>query len=278
LFCKKQIISQIPKKYSMDFHSMKAVVIGAGNVGTHFAYALQKEGVKITQVVSRTMKSAVELASKMECSFTTDLSEVYTKADMYFVCVTDKSIQQVIRNLNVGDKLIIHTSGSVGIDVFYDNAQNYGVVYPLQTFSKFKDINYGEIPFFIEANSNENEIILYNFLKKISPHVTVANSQQRCMIHLSAVFACNFTNHMCTISEKLMKDQKLKFDIFKPLLRETFEKITKYSPSVSQTGPAIRNDIQVINKHIDVLSDKPDLQEVYRIISNSIMKNHAKEE
>lgn len=262
----------------MDFKSMKAVVIGAGNVGTHFANALKKEGVQISQIVSRTMKSAVELASKMECSFTTDIADVHKHADIYFICVTDKAIPQVIRNLQVDDKLIIHTSGSVGIDVFYDYARNYGVVYPMQTFSKFKDINYGEIPFFIEANSNENELLLYNFLKKISPHVSVANSQQRCMIHLAAVFACNFTNHMCAISEKLMKEQNMKFDIFKPLIRETFDKIIRYSPSVSQTGPAIRNDVHIIKKHMDVLAGNPELQNIYKIVSQSIINTHVKEE
>lgn len=262
----------------MDFEMMKAVIIGAGNVGTHMAIALKQQGVHIQQIVSRTMKSAVELASKMECAFTTDISEIYTQADIYFVCVSDRAIQQVIRQLKVGDKLVIHASGSIGIDVFYDYVQNYGVVYPMQTFSKFKDINYKEIPFFIEANSSENEAVLYNFLKKISPHVSVVNSQQRCIIHLCAVFACNFTNHMCTISEKLLKEQKIKFDVFKPLLRETFDKITKYSPFVSQTGPAMRNDTQVINKHLDVLSEFPEIQEIYRVISQNIISTHSKNE
>ncbi|HPY82243.1 MAG TPA: DUF2520 domain-containing protein [Bacteroidales bacterium] len=262
----------------MNFETMKAVIIGAGNVGTHIAIALQQQGVHVQQIVSRTMRSAVELASKIECTFTTDMSEINTQADIYFICVSDRAIQQVIRQLNVGDKLIIHTSGSIGIDVFYDYALNYGVVYPMQTFSKFKDINYNEIPFFIEANTKENETILYDFLKKISPHVSVANSQQRGIIHLSAVFACNFTNHMCTISEKMLKEQKIKFDVFKPLLRETFDKITRYSPFESQTGPAIRNDMQVINKHLDVLSEYPEIKEIYKAISTNIISTHAKKE
>lgn len=257
---------------------MKAVIIGAGNVGTHLAIALKKEGVQILQIVSKTMKSAVELASRMECSFTTDLHDLNKDADMYIVCVTDIAIQSVLRQINVEKKFIIHTSGSMGIDVFYDLAENYGVVYPMQTFSKFKDINYGEIPMFIEANTNENTAILYNFVKKISPHVHVINSQQRCMLHICAVFANNFSNHMCTIAEILMKENQLKFDFFKPLLRETFEKITKYSPSISQTGPAMRNDVHIVNKHIELLSQHPEFQEIYKNMSNSIIEIHKKEE
>ncbi|MFO7869593.1 MAG: DUF2520 domain-containing protein [Bacteroidales bacterium] len=260
----------------MDFDSMKAVIIGAGNVGTHMAKALNKRGVHITQIVSKSMKSAVELASQMESSFTTDIADISKTADIYFVCVSDSAVQQVVRQLNVGDKLVIHTCGSVGIDVFYDNVENYGVVYPMQTFSKFKKVNYSEIPFFIEANNSENELILYNFLKKVSSHVSVVNSQQRAMIHLCAVFASNFTNHMCTISEMLLKDQKIKFEVFKPLLRETFDKIIKYSPSVSQTGPAVRNDNQIIEKHVESLENYPDIQKIYKEISNSIIHMHKK--
>ncbi|HON52913.1 MAG TPA: DUF2520 domain-containing protein, partial [Bacteroidales bacterium] len=108
--------------------------------------------------------------------------------------------------------------------------------------------------------------------------VQVINSQQRCMLHICAVFANNFTNHMCTIAELLMKENQIKFETFKPLLRETFEKITKYSPSISQTGPAMRKDIHVVQKHIDILAQYPSFQEIYRNISNSILEMYKKEE
>jgi len=259
----------------MDFESMKAVIIGAGNVGTHMAQALHNEGVQIVQIVSQGMRSAVELASKMQCSFTTELEDINKEANIYFICVSDNAIHKVVHKLDLGNKLIIHTSGSVGIDVFYDQAENYGVIYPMQTFSKFKEINYGEIPMFIEANSNENEAILYNFVKKISPKVSVVNSEQRCILHLCAVLASNFTNHLCTLTDQLLTDQNFKFDLFKPLLRETYEKISKYSPYDSQTGPAVRNDKQIVNKHIEVLEKYPDIQAVYKALSNSIINTHA---
>lgn len=257
---------------------IKAVIIGAGNVGTHLAIALKNEGVNIVQIVSKTMKSALELASRMECAFTTELHEINTNADIYIVCVTDTAIIPVLRQLEVGNKFIVHTSGSMGIEVFYDVAHNYGVVYPMQTFSKFKDINYAEIPIFIEANTPQNQEMLYNFVKKISPHVQVINSQQRCMLHICAVFANNFTNHMCTIAEMLMKENQIKFETFKPLLRETFDKITKYSPSISQTGPAMRNDVHIIQKHVEILAQYPNIQEIYKNMSDSIIDMHNKED
>lgn len=256
---------------------MKAVIIGAGNVGTHLAIALKNEGVQIIQIVSRSMKSAVELASRMECGFTTDIDRVNTAADFYIIAVTDKSILPVLRQLqpHIGDKFVVHTSGSVGIEVFYDTAKNYGVVYPIQTFSKFKEMKYTEIPMFIEANSNENQIILYNFVKKITPHVQVVDSNQRRLIHLCAVFANNFSNHMCTIAETLLHKNQMKFDMFRPLLRETFDKISKFSPSISQTGPAIRNDIDIIEKHTALLEEYPEIQDIYRKVSNNIIDFHS---
>lgn len=259
---------------------MKAVIIGAGNVGTHLAIALKNEGVQIVQIVSRTMKSALELASRMECAFTTDIDTINTSADMYIISVSDRAIQQVIRQLSplIGNKFMLHTSGSVGIEVFYDFAPNCGVVYPLQTFSKFKSINYSEIPIFIEGNSEENQTKLYQFAKTITPHVHIANSAQRAYLHLCAVISCNFTNHLCAIAEMLLEKKQLKFESYRPLLRETFEKISKYSPSISQTGPAMRNDMFILEKHIDLLKEYPDIQKIYNDMSQSIIQFYSKDE
>ncbi|MDR0941735.1 MAG: DUF2520 domain-containing protein [Bacteroidales bacterium] len=259
---------------------MKAVIIGAGNVGTHLAIALKNEGIHIVQVVSRTMKSALELASRMECAFTTDIETINTTADIYIISVSDRAILQVIRQLSplIGNKFMVHTSGSVGIDVFYDFAINYGVVYPLQTFSKFKEINYSEIPIFIESNSQENQAKLYQFAKKITPHVQVADSDQRAYLHLCAVFSCNFTNHLCAIAEMLLQKKQLNFDSYRPLLRETFDKISKYSPYISQTGPAVRNDVFILEKHLELLKDYPEIQKIYGDMSQSIIDFHSKDE
>lgn len=256
---------------------MKVVIIGAGNLGTHFARALKSVGVEVLQIVSRTMKSAVELASEIGCAFATDIQDVNKNADVYVVCVSDSAIVPVLRQLKIGDKMVVHTSGTVGISVFYDYALNYGCVYPLQSFSKFKDLNYAEIPFFIEANNDENQKKLMDFLKVISPHIYVLDSKQRGILHLCAVMVNNFPNHLCTLAESLMKENQLQFDVLKPLLRETADKIMKYSPYVSQTGPAVRGDTFIMEKHRDILKDHKDILDIYNAISDSIVKTHSED-
>lgn len=256
---------------------MDVVIIGAGNVGTHMAKALKGVGVSVVQIVSRTMKSAVELASEVGCAFATDLHDINTNADIYILCVADCAISPILRQLHLGKKLIVHTSGSIGINVFYDYAENYGCIYPLQTFSKFKDLNYSEIPVFIEANTEANQQILIDLMKKITSHVQVLSSQQRCILHLSAVLVNNFTNHLCTLAEILMKENQLQFDLLKPLVKETMDKILKYSPYIAQTGPAVRGDELIMQKHRDILENHKDVLEIYNVLSESITKTHSEE-
>lgn len=253
---------------------MKAVIIGAGNVGTHLAKALKSADVNVMQIVSRTMKSAVELASEIGCAFATDFNSIQKDADIYILCVTDSQISPILRQLHVGDKMIIHTSGTVGINVFYDYAINYGCIYPLQTFSKFKELNYAEIPVFVEANTEENQQMLVDLMKLITPHVQVMDSQQRAILHLSGVLVNNFSNHLCTMAESLLKENNLQFDLLKPLLKETVEKILKYSPYEAQTGPAVRGDEFILQKHKDLLKNHEDILAIYTAISDSIVKRH----
>jgi len=256
---------------------MKVVLIGAGNVGTHFAKAMKAANITVMQVVSRTMKSAVELASELGCAFATDIQDVNPNADLYLLCVSDSAISVILRQLHIGDKMIVHTSGCVGINVFYDYAINYGCVYPLQTFSKFKDLNYAEIPVFIEANNEENLQKLMEFMRLITPHVQVMSSQQRSILHLSAVLVNNFTNHLCTLAEVLMKENQLQFDDLKPLIKETVDKLLKYRPYEAQTGPAVRGDEFILQKHRDLLVDHSDILNIYNAISESIKKVHSEE-
>lgn len=257
---------------------MKIAIIGAGNVGTHLAKALHASGATITQIVSRTMKSAVELASEFGCSFATDLQDVDPNADLYVLCVPDSAIAPVLQGMRIGSKLIVHTSGSVGIEVFNGLATNYGCLYPLQTFSKFKDLNYSNIPVFIEANSDENQQILIDLMKKITPHVESMTSKQREILHLCGVLVNNFPNHLCALAESLMKENNLQFDVLKPLMRETFEKMLTYSPYMAQTGPAVRKDEGIIRKHQTLLQDNKNLLEIYTVLSNSILDMYSEKQ
>ncbi|MBK8805953.1 MAG: DUF2520 domain-containing protein [Bacteroidales bacterium] len=147
-------------------------------------------------------------------------------------------------------------------------------MYPLQTFSKFKDLNFSNIPIFVEANSDSVTQTLIDFASILSPKVSVISSKQRIMLHLCAVFACNFSNHMCAIAEDILQKNNLRFDILKPLLQETFEKLNKHSPFESQTGPAVRNDINIVYKHVELLCRFPKFVTTYKIISDSIIDLH----
>lgn len=253
---------------------MKIVIIGAGNVGTHLGRALQSSGETILQIVSKTIQSAKILANTLQCDYTNQLSLVNTTADIYFVCVNDNAIQDVIAQIPIKDKLIVHTSGSVDLSVFNGYTKQYGCVYPLQSFSKFKEIDYKNLQFFIEANSENTQQILTSLLHKITPHIQYMTSQQRGILHLCAVFVNNFPNHLCAIADRLLAENDLQFDLLKPLITETYQKVIKYSPFESQTGPAVRNDENVLEKHRKLLANHKDILEIYEKITSNIIQTH----
>ena len=164
----------------------------------------------------------------------------------------------------------MHTAGSVSIDVFKGFAQHYGILYPLQTFTKNRDLNFDKIPLLIEAGDQNTLDRMREFALRLSGIVLETDSDQRKQIHLAAVFACNFTNHMLAISEYLLQKNGLPYELLKPLINETFSKAVMMSPHAAQTGPAVRGNTAVLNKHLAMLEDDPDLYELYRIVSRSI--------
>ena len=153
-------------------------------------------------------------------------------------------------------------------------SENVGVFYPLQTFSKNREVNFSEIPVFIEANSTENEKKLFQIAEKISGKVSVLNSEKRLYLHISAVFACNFVNHFYTIAAEVLKSEEVPFDALLPLIMETAAKVQNMEPEKAQTGPAVRFDENVISKHTEVLQSFPEFQKLYDIVSESIFKFH----
>jgi predicted short-subunit dehydrogenase-like oxidoreductase (DUF2520 family) len=256
----------------MNRNSLQIVMIGAGNLSTHLSKRLQLSGHQIVQVYSRTLESATSLASKLQSKTTIDLSEIFPDADIYFICVSDKAVTEVLQKMNTQGKLIIHTSGSLDIDVLQPFSHRIGVFYPIQTFSKLKPVNFDKIPVCIEANSMEVKNLLIDLASQISGDVREINSLQRRYIHLAAVFASNFTNHLFALSNEILAKQGIEFNILHPLVIETVDKAIHYSPINVQTGPAIRNDENVMNKHLDMLSDSKELQKIYALLSENIYK------
>jgi predicted short-subunit dehydrogenase-like oxidoreductase (DUF2520 family) len=252
-------------------NTMTIVCIGAGNVATHLAQALYRAGYTILQIISRTEASAEALARTVNARWTNDPQKTEA-ADIYLYAVSDSALEEVIRRNPQTNGLHVHTAGSMSLLLFEGVKQRGGVLYPLQTFSKAKPVDFKQVPLFIEASTADDANILKQLGSDISNSVLDATSAQRRQLHLAAVFACNFTNHLFTIANDLLKESGLPFDVLHPLIRETVEKIATLSPREAQTGPAIRKDANVMEKHLLKLSDHPQWQEIYRLLSESIMK------
>ena len=248
----------------------RITLVGAGNVAWHMGKALSQNGYVIQQVLDRTASSSKQLAEELKAQTSGTPEDGIAGADACLICVSDDAIISVIKHLKPGNCLLMHTAGSVPLDVFRNNAVNYGVLYPLQTFTKGRPLDYCQIPFLTEANTPENLIILNQIASSVSRHVMEANSTQRLIIHLAAVFASNFSNHMYALAEKLTSEYNMPFDLLKPLISETTAKAMDMSPVNAQTGPAVRGNVKVIEKHLELLKDHPRLQEIYRMISGDI--------
>ncbi|MFY9153314.1 MAG: DUF2520 domain-containing protein [Prolixibacteraceae bacterium] len=253
------------------------VIIGAGNLATQLALSLQEKAVPVRQIYSRTIESARELAEKVNADFTNDLSQIYPDADLYVIAVKDSAIQEVLENLSLDENsLIVHTAGSVSMQVLDGFSLNYGVFYPLQTFSKVRKVDFSVIPICIEANHPWSLVKLQELAAILSGTVRQINSEERKTLHLAAVFANNFVNHFYAVSANILQDKHLNFDLLKPLILETAEKVQSLQPVDAQTGPAQRNDEAVINAQLNLLQDRPEFQKIYSFVTESIFQFHQK--
>ena len=233
-------------------------------------------GFRIAQVYGRNQGEARKISDEVNSKFTYDPKRVISDADLYIIAITESAIRDVLEEIPISNKLIVHTAGSVPMDILKEYSNNFGVLYPLQTFSKQDIINFRDIPFCIEANSPENLEILVSFAKSISRDVRKVNSDERKIIHLAAVFACNFPNFLFTIADDILKKEGIGFDILLPLIKKTTEKIYSSSPGDVQTGPAKRKDMETVKKHMTLLEDNPDYNEIYKLLSEAIIKLNNK--
>ena len=254
---------------------MKITFIGSGNIAWHLSNILQRNGHEIVEVWSKSEKNARLLSSKLNCNIISSLSDLKS-TDLIIISVKDDVILDVLNKIEKSNTPIAHTSGSVGTDVF-KNRENFGVFYPIQSFNKNIDVNFNKTPICIESNNSELEKTLISLANSISNSVHILNSKQREQLHIAAVFASNFTNHMMSISEQILISNKMNFDLLKPLIRNTFEKIKNNHPKDVQTGPAKRKDYLIIKKHLESLEDYDDLKIIYSKISNHIISNNFNE-
>ncbi|MBM0128600.1 Rossmann-like and DUF2520 domain-containing protein [Segatella copri] len=250
---------------------MKIVLIGAGNLATHLGKALHAAGHDMVQVFSRTMQSAETLASLLDAEPLTDMAQVRDDADVYIFSVKDSALEQLISQLCGGEKKVfLHTAGSMPMSVFRGKALHYGVLYPMQTFSKQREVDFSIIPCFIEANDEFALKQIEGLAGQISHRVYQLSSEDRKYLHLSAVFACNFANHCYAASQELLQQHGIPFDVMLPLIDETAAKVHGMTPKEAQTGPAVRYDENVIGKQIQLLENQPYFQKIYDCMSKSI--------
>jgi predicted short-subunit dehydrogenase-like oxidoreductase (DUF2520 family) len=250
---------------------MKTVLIGAGNVATQLGIALKDKGFPIVQVYSRTLQAAQALAGKLQANYTHQLPNIDREADLYLFAVKDAALPEIINTFPPVAGLCVHTAGSVPMDVFKNSAvARYGVFYPLQTFDKNRPVSFESVPIFTEANSMEDEHRLETLALTLSGKVTPLSSEKRKYLHLAAVFACNFTNHLYNIAAQILEKQNIDWNVLLPLIEETAAKVRTLPPRDAQTGPAVRRDKPVIEKHLEMLGDDPAKQEIYRVLSRDI--------
>ncbi len=259
----------------MGIHSV--VLIGAGRVATQLGLTFVRHQIPVLQVYSRTAASAAALSKTTGSDFTNDLSNLNQQADLYIISVADDSISQIVNQLNLENKTVVHTSGSVPLEILAPVSSSYGVFYPLNTFSKEKNIDLSDTPFCIEASDPATEHKLLQLARLISNDVRLINSQQRAVIHLAAVFACNFTNFMMINADEILRNQGISHDILLPLINETISKLSNISPKEAQTGPALRNDREIIKKHLEMLNNDPEKRILYQLISEQIQTYFSKE-
>ena len=254
---------------------MKIALIGAGNVATCLGPRLKEAGHEITAVYSRTVESARALADRLGATYTTDLNAV-PASDAAIVMLKDDALKELAPAIadSLKDSLLLHTAGSVSMDIWNTaGAMKYGVLYPMQTFSKTSVIDWSQVPLFIEGSSDQTLDSIRELALTVSPDVTDLSSEGRRKLHLAAVFTCNFSNHMYAIAQKLLADEGVPFRVMLPLVRETARKVETISPQEAQTGPAIRGDRKVIDEHLELLKAYPEYAELYRLISIDINKD-----
>lgn len=246
---------------------MKTVIIGSGNVAYHLAKAFIQNNIKVHQIFGRNEIELSNISDELNIPYS---NENLDEAELYIIAVSDSAVEHVSELITNENALVAHTSGSLSKEILKGNYRKASF-YPLQTFSKTKDLDYSKIPFFIEAEDQIDEKLLFELASIISNNVEVSNYEKRKYIHLTAVFACNFVNHLFARAKEISDSQDLDFNYFLPLINETFEKIRHIDPKLAQTGPAVRGDERVLKLHEELITNAEQLH-IYKTLNESIKK------
>lgn len=255
---------------------MNIVILGSGNIATHLGRAFKMAGQDISQVWSRDITHANALADTLAAEPIDNMFDLDRSADLFIIAVKDEAIRELALELKLSDQLLVHTSGSTGLTALEGASTKIGVFYPLQTFSKIKSVDFRQIPIIIEANNSDVLASIRAIADRLSEKVIELNSEERKTLHVAAVFACNFTNHLFGLAQELLEQKGLDYELLKPLIEETLSKIEMNDPVNVQTGPAIREDQATIEAHLELLKHNPALSELYTKLSQSIVNLHKR--
>ncbi|MFT4095013.1 MAG: DUF2520 domain-containing protein [Niabella sp.] len=259
---------------------MNIVIIGSGNVAAVLGRKFVAADHTIVQVLSRNAAAASQLAYEWNTESANYTSLINKNADVYIIAVADIAIKSVVDDLQLQHKVVAHTAGAVNIDILKKVTDDYGVFYPLQSLRKEQE-RLPEIPVYIEAASEKAEKVLSELARSVYPvNALTANFDKRTKLHVAAVLVNNFTNHIFYLTEQYCKREGIDFEALLPLIENTFYRLREASPSVMQTGPAARGDMDTIEKHIAILENDPPLLNLYKfltesIIGHSIEKKHG---
>lgn len=251
---------------------MRITIIGSGNVATHMGAAFKNAGHQIIQVYSRDMQNAALLAYHIGAEAIDHLDWINPETDLFIISVKDDAIIPMAQTLAKYQKLIVHTSGSTDLGALLAVNPKAGVLYPLQTLSRIREIDFNTVPLCIEGADDDITLLLEQLTQTISKNVYRVNSDQRRVLHLAAVFACNFPNYLYGVARDLLEKQNMEFDMLRPLILETAQKVQSHLPQEVQTGPAERNDQSTMAAHLQILHNEPQLQELYNLLSQAIIK------
>ncbi|MBK7763889.1 MAG: DUF2520 domain-containing protein [Bacteroidetes bacterium] len=254
---------------------MKIVILGSGNIATFFAHRFQQNGHEIVQVYSRTELHAQQLASQLHCNYTSSLHEINKTADVYVLAVSDDAVLTICETLNLNNKLVLHTAGTLSLHHIDQSSANTGSIWCVYSIQKHAWPNHKNIPCVINASNEESLLLVQELAKCISDQIIHLDDELKLNLHVAAVFANNFSNYLFGISYDILKNHNLSFNILLPLIQDTVNKLIHLTPTELQSGPAKRGDVKTIEKHLTLLSSQTQYQEIYKLLSEAIMKaNH----
>jgi predicted short-subunit dehydrogenase-like oxidoreductase (DUF2520 family) len=254
----------------------RIVILGAGRLAVNLSIAIHKKGYDVIEVYNRTESKGLTLARRIKSKYVHQPEMISKNADLYILAVSDAAIPSILDRIHISNRLIVHTSGSVDMEILKKVSPDVGVIYPPQAFNGRKVLSFRKVPLCIEASSEKNLGLLRTLAESLSENVYLIDSRQRRILHLSAVFAGNFTNYMIAVSQEMLLENGMDFKILGPIIRQTAENASSEDVFGLQTGPAVREDMQTIGDHLELLSNHPGYRELYELITRNIIQRKNK--